>query len=120
MNHFFERLAAVINQPDADPLDLLCHVAFNAPIRTRRERANRVKLEELAFFEQYTSKARDILLALLEKYAEHGEAQFVLNEVLKVPPLSTYGNTVEIAAFFGGANNLQLAVDRLQTLLYVA
>ena len=116
----FERLAEVMNQPDADPFDLLCHVAFNAPIRTRRERANRVKLEETVFFEQYTGKAREILLALLEKYAEHGEAQLVLNEVLKVPPLSNYGNAVEIAQLFGGTQKLKAALENLTTLLYVA
>ncbi len=27
----FEELAKVSNQPDADPFDLLCHIAFNAP-----------------------------------------------------------------------------------------
>jgi type I restriction enzyme R subunit len=35
----FEQLVEVSGQPDADPFDLLCHVAFNAPLRTRRERA---------------------------------------------------------------------------------
>jgi len=115
----FERLAAVTHQPDADPFDLLCHVAFNAPIRTRRERANRVRVEESAFFEQYTGKARDILLTLLEKYAEHGTTQFAL-EVLKVPPLSDFGTVGEIARFFGGADQLKSAVEQLQTLLYAA
>ncbi|MBZ0283118.1 MAG: DEAD/DEAH box helicase family protein [Anaerolineae bacterium] len=115
----FERLMGVMNQQDADPFDLLCHVAFNAPIRTRRERANRVQIEETAFFEQYTSKAREILLTLLEKYAEHGTAQFTI-EVLKVPPLSNYGNISEIARLFGGADKLKQAVEQLQTLLYAA
>lgn len=116
----FERLAAVTHQPDADPFDLLCHVAFHAPIRTRRERANRVKLEETAFFQQYTVGAREILLALLEKYAEHGTAQFTLSEVLKVPPLSDYGNISEIARYFGGTDKLKQAVEQLQTLIYAA
>jgi type I restriction enzyme R subunit len=115
----FERLATVTNQPDADPFDLLCHIAFNAPIRTRRERANRVRLEESAFFEQYTGKAREILLTLLEKYAEHGTTQFAL-EVLKVPPLSNFGTVGEIARLFGGADRLKSAVEQLQTLLYAA
>ena len=115
----FERLAAVTNQPDADPFDLLCHVAFNAPIRTRRERANRVRLEESAFFEQYTGKARDILLTLLEKYAEHGTTQFAL-DVLKVPPLSDFGTIGEIARLFGGADRLKYAFESLQNLLYAA
>ncbi len=39
----FDHLAEAANQPDADPLDLLCHLAFNAPLRTRRERAQRLR-----------------------------------------------------------------------------
>lgn len=116
----FERLAEVMKQPDADPFDLLCHVAFNAPIRTRRERAQRVQLEETAFFQNYAAGAREILLALLEKYAEHGATQFTLNEVLKVPPLSTYGTVIEIARRFGGADKLKQALEQLQTLIYAA
>lgn len=115
----FERLTEMTRQPDADPFDLLCHVAFNAPIRTRRERANRVKLEETAFFAQYTAQARDILMTMLEKYAEHGTGQLSL-EVLRIPPLSTYGTVGEIAGIFGGAEKLRQAVEQLQTLLYVA
>jgi type I restriction enzyme R subunit len=36
----FDQLAEQAKQPDADPFDLLCHLAFNAPLRTRRERHN--------------------------------------------------------------------------------
>ncbi len=115
----FEWLMGVMHQEDADPFDLLCHVAFNAPIRTRRERADRVKLEETAFFQSYTEPARRILLALLEKYAEHGTAQFTM-EILRVPPISEYGNLTEIANLFGGAEQLKAAVDQLQNLLYAA
>jgi len=42
----FDELAASTNQPEADPFDLLCHIAFNAPLRTRRERADRLKKEK--------------------------------------------------------------------------
>jgi hypothetical protein len=35
----FEELAASSEQPDADPFDLLCHLAWNAPLLTRRQRA---------------------------------------------------------------------------------
>jgi type I restriction enzyme, R subunit len=115
----FERLMMQLGEADADPFDLLCHVAFQAPIRTRRERANRVKQEETAFFEQYTDPARHILLALLDKYAEHGTPQFDV-EILKVAPISEYGNIAEIAALFGGAERLRAAMGELQTLLYAA
>ena len=116
----FEGLAAATQQPDADPFDLLCHVAFNAPLRTRRERADRLRREKKDFFDQYGPQARDILNKLLDKYAEHGTAQFVIPEALKVSPISEHGNVIEIAGFFGGAEKLRKAVNELQTLLYAA
>jgi len=116
----FDELRSATNQPEADPFDLLCHIAFNAPIRTRRERADQVRKEQKDFFIKYGSKARDILNELLEKYAEHGTAQFTIPDVLKVPPISKHGNIIEIAAHFGGPEKLRDAVNKLQTLLYAA
>lgn len=116
----FDELAAAANQPGADPFDLLCHVAFNAPLRSRRERADRLRKEEKDFFDKHGPKARAVLDELLEKYAEHGTAQFVIPDVLKVPPLSKHGNVMEIAEFFGGPERLREAVSQLQALLYAA
>jgi type I restriction enzyme R subunit len=116
----FEHLSAAANQPDADPFDLLCHLAFNAPLRTRRERAQRLRRERQEFFEQYSPEARAILDELLEKYAEHGVAQLVIPDILKLPPISAHGNVMEIAGLFGGADRLRDAVNQLQTLLYAA
>jgi type I restriction enzyme R subunit len=116
----FETLSQQARQPDADPLDLLCHLAYNAPLRSRRERADRVRRDERAFFDEYGPKAQEILSALLEKYAEHGTAQFALPAILQVPPISEQGNVIEIAEAFGGADRLRLAVERLQNLLYAA
>jgi type I restriction enzyme R subunit len=116
----FDQLRKTSNQPEADPFDLLCHLAFNAPLRTRRERADRVKKDEKNFFEKYGPEARAILADLLEKYAEHGTAQFVIPDVLKVPPISERGNVIEIAQLFGGPDELRQAVAELQALLYAA
>ena len=103
----FERLANVTDQPSADPFDLLCHIAFNAPIRSRRERATRVIKEELDFFERYSPIAIEILNDLLEKYAAHGVNQFALPAVLELAPISDYGNIREIIEIFGGAEKLR-------------
>jgi type I restriction enzyme R subunit len=116
----FDQLRETSNQPEADAFDLLCHLAFNGPLRTRRERADRVKKDEKSFFEQYGPEARAILTDLLEKYAEHGTAQFVIPDVLKVPPISERGNVIEIAQLFGGPEKLREAVAELQALLYAA
>lgn len=95
-------------------------MAFNAPLRTRRERAERVRREKQDFFDRYGPEARRILDELLDKYAEHGTAQFVIPDVLEVPPISERGNVIEIAKFFGGAAELRAAVSELQNLLYAA
>lgn len=116
----FAAVAAQAGRPDADPFDLLCHLAFNAPVLTRRQRAERVKKEQAAFFTAYGSEAKAILDGLLEKYAADGEWQFTLPDVLKVPPISGYGNVNEIMEKFGGADELRQAVEQLQTLLYAA
>ncbi len=116
----FDELAISANQPDADPFDLLCHVAFNAPLRTRRERAQRLREERQDFFDQYAPEARAVLDELVEKYAEYGTAEFVLPGALQVPPISDRGNVIEIARLFGGGEKLREAVNQLQTLLYAA
>jgi type I restriction enzyme R subunit len=116
----FEELAEAMGQPDADPFDLLCHVAFNAPLRTRRERAQRLRSERQDFFERFGLEARAILQELLEKYADHGAAQFLMPDILKVPPVSEHGTVPEIINFFGGPERLRAAVTELQNLLYAA
>ena len=116
----FEELAEASKQPDADPFDLLCHIAYSAPIRSRRERAEAARIGGKAFFDKFTNGARDVLNELLEKYVEFGTAQFQIPEVLKVPPISRHGNVIEIANFFGGPDQMRFAVGELQQLLYTA
>src|SRR5207247_5849730 len=77
----FNELAASAGKPDADPFDLLCHLAYNAPLLTRRQRAEKLRRERKDFFDQYGPEARTIIGELLDKYAEHGTAQFTIPEV---------------------------------------
>jgi type I restriction enzyme R subunit len=113
-----DHLRQVTGQPEADPFDLLCHVAFNAPLRTRRERAARVRQQKQDFFEQYSPAARAILNDLLDKYTQYGLAQFKIPDVLKVPPISQRGSLKEITDSFAGAQRLREAVNTLQRLIY--
>jgi type I restriction enzyme R subunit len=114
----FETLSEATGQPDADPFDLLVHVAWNAPLRTRRERADRVRKDKKDFWDQYSPKAQQVLEDLLKKYAEHGVTQLDDLQVLEVPPLPTHGTPPEIAGLFGGPNQLRRAVRELQAALY--
>lgn len=106
--------------PEADPFDLLCHIAWNAPVVTRKERADRLRKETPDFFEAYGEQARQILDTLVAKYADHGPSEFSIPDSLKVPPISDLGNVSEIISRFGGVDELRAAVTKLQKLLYAA
>ena len=114
----FGYLAKVTGQYDADPFDLLCHVAFNAPLRTRRERAEMVKRDKQDFFDRHGAIARAILNEILDKYIEFGLEQLDDFDILKVPPISNYGNLMEIADAFGGIPELRNALSELQSGVY--
>lgn len=114
----FDELMVATGSPDADPFDLICNLAYNVPVRTRRERMEMLRSGKKDFLNKYAPAARAILEELLEKYAAYGTAQFVLPDVLRLPPLNERGSPVEIAHLFGGPEKLREAVADLQTLLY--
>ena len=116
----FDELAIQAEMPDADPLDLLVHLAWNAPVQSRRQRAQRMRREHTEFLDAFAPEARRVLDALLEKYAEYGVEQLFDLRVLEVPPLSDVGTPVEIASLFGGPEALHEAVDDLAELVYSA
>lgn len=115
-----QALADAANQPDADPFDLLCHLAFQSPLRTRKDRAAKLKDDPSAFLGKYGKEAREILSALLDKYTDHGTEQFVMPDILEVPPISQYGTVPEIVKYFGGVQQLRSAVNEMQRQLYAA
>ena len=104
---------------DADPLDLLMHLAWNEPLASRFDRARRVRAERAAFFEQYSPEARAILDELLDKYAAFGPGELTPAS-LRVPPLSAMGSPVELANRFGGVEQLRSAISALHDELYAA
>lgn len=116
----FAELASSSEQPDADPFDLLCHLAWNAPLLTRRQRAEAAKRQTQDLFAQHGDTAREILTLLLDRYIERGILQFnALSELMKVQPFDRYGSPSEIATrHFGGVRGMKDAVSRLQTALY--
>jgi type I restriction enzyme R subunit len=114
----FRELAESSGHPEADPLDLLCHLAFNTPLRTRHERADYLRKNQPDLFDEYGPEARQVLSALLDKYTDFGPSQLDIPNALQVPPISERGNVMEIARLFGGAPRMKQAVDKLHTLLY--
>lgn len=112
---FFEELAAHIGG-EFDPFDLICHVAFDQPPLTRRERVERVKKRNV--FGKYGEKARAVLEALLQKYSDSGISSVENLEILKVDPLVTFGTPHEIVKIFGGKPAYLAAIRELELALY--
>lgn len=113
-------LQSEAGRPEDDPFDLLCHLAWNAPLLTRSERAKRVKAAAPDLFHKYGDEARAVLNALLDRYAAGGPDQLALPDALKVQPVSDFGNPSEIARLFGGPKQMRHAVEELTSALYAA
>ncbi len=79
---------------DMDPFDLICHIAFDKPALTRRERANNVKKRDV--FTKYGEKAREVISLLLDKYADNGIEAIEDINVLKVDPFNGIWTPLEI------------------------
>lgn len=112
---FLDELAEQVGR-DFDAFDLICHVAFDQPALTRRERAAAVRKRDV--FAKYGQQVRAVLDALLEKYADSGVKSLESLEILKVDPLTGFGTPVEIVNLFGGKKNYLAAINELETELY--
>src|SRR3954464_4122839 len=83
-----EALQDAVNK-EVDLFDLICHVAYDQPPLTRKERANNVTKRN--YFTRYGHEARKVLSALLEKYADEGITTIESAEVLSLHPFDDFG-----------------------------
>ena len=110
-----EALVDAVSKP-LDLFDLICFVAYGQPPLTRKERADNVRKRN--YFTKYGDKARKILDALLDKYADEGISDIENVEVLRVKPFVDFGSPVEIIREFGDMNKYLKAVKELENELY--
>jgi len=110
-----EALYDAVNQ-QVDLFDLICHVAYDQPPLTRKERANNVKKRN--YFTKYGDQARKVLETLLDKYADEGVENIESIEVLRVKPFDDFGSPIEIISHFGNKQQYLEAVKELENELY--
>ena len=106
------------NMTDVDDFDFICHIAFDQKPLTRRERVNNGKKRDL--FGKYGEAAKEVINALLDKYAELGIYDIESTEILKQNPFTKYGKPARIAALFGGNENYRQAIRELEKEIYAA
>ncbi len=110
-----EALQEAVNR-EVDLFDLICHVAYEQPPLSRKERVNNVKKRN--YFTKYGEQAKQVLEALLEKYSDEGITTIESTEVLSLHPFDDYGSPVEIIRMFGTKDKYFEAVKELENQLY--
>jgi len=101
---------------DFDPFDLICHVAFDQPPLTRRERAEHVKKRN--YFTKYSAQAQQVLASLLDKYQDTGLENIEDIKILTLDPFKNMGTASELVSSFGGKPAYLAALYELENQLY--
>ncbi len=112
-----ENLIAEVKK-DLDVFDLICHIAWDMPALTRRERAENVKKRN--YFSKYGEKARKVIDALLDKYADEGIGNIEDLAILRIEPFNQIGTPTEIVQIFGGRDQYLQVIEELENALYAA
>ena len=111
----FEALVELVGR-DLDPFDLICHIAFDQPALTRKERADGVRQRDA--FSIYEGIAKEVLGILLDKYADQGVETIESIDVLRLDPFTKVGTPIEIVNSFGGRQKYIEAIQKLESELY--
>ncbi len=118
---YWEELQVLVKEKqgvDMDPFDLICHVVYDQPALTRKERADQVIKRD--YFTRYEGQARKVLEALLEKYADNGIEPIEDVKILNLAPFSALGSPMELIESFGGRQEYQKAVQSLEQEIYAS
>jgi type I restriction enzyme R subunit len=113
-----EVLAEVLDRGDADLFDLLAHLAFGEPMHTRDERAQAFRNRHQRFLQRYSPEAREVILALLEKYRMGGVEEIANPQVFRLPPFDQMRQIVGVQQRFGGTDGLRQVIREMQRRLY--
>ena len=103
------------NTENTDPFDLILNIAYNRPAMTRKERARR--LERDGFLQAFEGECRQVISALLNKYMNDG-IDLEQIAILKNAPFNDIGTPKKIFSLFGGKDNYEHTIRKLQNKLY--
>ncbi len=127
-----ERRQAIIDQIDAsgipleelqkqvgsefDLFDLIMHVAYDKKMMKKNDRIEAVRRSN--YLDKYSGRAREVLEALLLKYADVTLKDIESVRVLTLEPLRSMGTDYELVSLFGGKEGYFKTVDELLDVMY--
>ncbi len=101
---------------EPDPFDVICHIVYDQPPLSRKERAEQVRKQN--YFSKYEGASKQVLDALLDKYTDDGIEPIEDVKVLTIAPFSQLGAPMELLQAFGGKPGYTEAVKDLEDELY--
>jgi type I restriction enzyme R subunit len=99
-----------------DLFDLVMHVAYDKKMMKKNERIEAVRRSN--YLDKYSGKAREVIEALLEKYADVSLKDIESVRILTLEPLRSLGTDYELVSAFGGKDAYFKAVDELLDVMY--
>lgn len=113
---FLQQLRDQTGRDDLDDFDLICHIAYDVPAMTRKERAQAVR--ESGYLDQFSDAARTVLNALLDKYASAQIVDLDDMGILQLKEFQVIGSVPNIVKIFGGKEQYLRAAQALENELY--
>ncbi len=101
---------------EPDPFDVICHIVYDQPPMSRKERAEQVRKKN--YFNKYEGASKEVLNALLDKYTDAGIEPIEDVKVLTLAPFSQIGAPMELINIFGGKPGYTEAVKHLEDEIY--
>ncbi|MBS4194308.1 EcoAI/FtnUII family type I restriction enzme subunit R [Lederbergia citri] len=107
-----------LGKTELDDFDLICHLAYDKPPLTKKERAENVKKRHYLY--KFSDTAQHVIEALLDKYANDGIKEIEDTKVLQLKEFSKIGSPMKIVKAFGGKAAYLKAVQELENEIYYA
>ena len=111
-------LAIALKSPDADAFDILAHIAYHEPVRSRDERAHALETQQQSFLDSYGPLCREVIIKLIDMYRLGGVDTLEHLHLFNTPPFAQMGFAPGAAHRCGGAQRLRQAIDQLENNLY--
>lgn len=113
-----EAVREELGKTELDDFDLICHIAYDKAPLTKRERAENVKKRHYLY--KYSDLAKQVIEALLDKYANDGIRDIEDTKVLQLKEFQKIGSPMKIVKSFGGKEAYLKAVQELENEIYYA
>ena len=107
-----------LGKTELDDFDLICHIAYDKAPLTKKERAENVKKRHYLY--NYSDVAKEVIEALLDKYANDGIKGIEDTKVLQLKEFAKIGSPMKIVKAFGGKEAYLKAVQELENEIYYA